>query len=210
MSLKAVAPISASGGEPGANFGGSNFYLGRNDMTAKHTFFRKLALWCCVCLGSLVIVWFLWITLSLVYYGEKGRRRFAALDAVRGSAPYVSDFVRLFPGASVSYHYFDGNDVPGYDVEVDLHARYQFDMRLPVNFDSHRSKVIGYGRPVFYLGEIASQNGRETTFNPVGARQFGSAEWQKVLEHNGDFSAIGYIMVTNIPIAGYKDRNAKP
>src|SRR5215510_4643252 len=99
--------------------------------------------------------------------GEKGKVRFAALDAVRDSAPFVSEFVRLFPGAEVNYRYFGSTDEPGFDVEADLYERYELTMQLPVRFDSERRKVIGYGEPTFYLVEAASQKGRETTYNPA-------------------------------------------
>ena len=61
---------------------------------------------------------------------EKGKARFAALDAVRDSAPFVSEFVRLFPGAEMNYRYFTSTDEPGFDVEVDLYERYEFTMQL--------------------------------------------------------------------------------
>ena len=88
--------------------------------------------------------------------GQKGKERFAALDAVRTSAPFVSDFVRLFPSAEVNYRYFTSADEPGFDVGVDLHERYEFRMQLPVRFDSERLKVIGYGEPKFVIWEAAS------------------------------------------------------
>ena len=151
----------------------------------------------------------------LVREGEKGKARFAALDAVRDSAPYVSDFVRLFPGAEVNYRYFTGTGEPGFDVGVDLHERYEFMMQLPVRFDSERLKVIGYGEPKFVIWEAASvtrgSSGiAETTLNPAGERHFGSAEWRTLVERTGDFAAIGYAMVTNRPVPGFAHREVQP
>lgn len=137
---------------------------------------------------------------------EKGKARFAALDAVRDSAPFVSEFVRLFPGTEVNYRYFTTADEPGFDLEVDLYERYELTMQLPIQFGSERSEVIGYGEPKFYLVEVASQKGRETSYNPSGERRFGAAEWRTLVEHRGDFSAIGYTMITNQPIAGFRGR----
>src|SRR5262245_23632704 len=88
--------------------------------------------------------------------GEKGKIAFAALDAVRNSAPYVSEFLRLYPDAKVDYQYFTGTGEPGFDVDVDLHERYEFSMQLPVHFDSGRRKVVGYGEPQFVIWEAAS------------------------------------------------------
>ena len=137
---------------------------------------------------------------------EKGKLRFAALDAVRESAPFVSEFVRLFPGAEVNYRYFTSTDEPGFDVQVDLYERYELAMQLPVHFDSERRKVIGYGEPKFYLVEAASQKGRETSYNPSGERRFGSAEWRTLVKNEGDFSAIGYAMRTTQPVPGFRGR----
>jgi hypothetical protein len=146
---------------------------------------------------------------------EKGKARFAALDAVRDSAPYVSEFVRLFPGAEVNYRYFTSTDEPGFDVGVDLHERYEFRMQLPVHFDPEHRNVIGYGEPKFMIWEAASvtrgpSGGAQTTLNPAGERHFGSPEWRTLVEHGGDFTAIGYTMTTNRPVAGFAHRKAQP
>ena len=132
-----------------------------------------------------------------------------ALDAARPSAPYVSDFVRLFPKAEVRYRSFAGG--LGFDLTVDLFDRYEFAMQLPVVFDESRSKVIGYGEPRFTLWEAASVKRNksgfaETTLNPVGERRFGSSEWQKIVEAGGDFASVGYTMITNRPVPGFIGR----
>jgi hypothetical protein len=151
----------------------------------------------------------------LVREGEKGKARFAALDAVRDSAPYVSEFVRLFPGAEVNYRYFTSADEPGFDVGVDLHERYEFRMQLPVRFDSERRNVIGYGEPQFSIWEVATVTRgpsgiAQESFNPTGERHFRLAEWRTLVERGGDFSAIGYAMRTNQPVAGFRDRKIQP
>jgi len=133
----------------------------------------------------------------------------SALDAARPSAPYISDFVRLFPAAEVRYRSFSGG--LGFDVTVDLFERYEFTMQLPVVLDSSRSKVIGYGEPRFTLWEAASVKRNksgiaETTLNPAGERRFGSTEWPKIVEAGGDFSAIGYAMLTNRPVPDFSGR----
>ena len=128
-----------------------------------------------------------------------------SLDAVRLSAPYVSDFVRLFPGTELRHR--DG----GFDLTVDLYQRYQFGMKLPVRFDSSQQNVVGYGAPEFYLWEVSSVKRNksgiaEISFAPAGGRQFGAAEWQKIVDAEGDFSSIGYIMITNQAVPGFADR----
>ena len=143
---------------------------------------------------------------AMAQEAEKGNQYFKALDAARPSAPYLSDFLGLFPKAEVNYRYFTSSGEPGYDVEVDLHERYELLMQLPVHFDSSRRNVIGYGEPKFYLGEATNVVKRQTWFNPASARTFGSAEWKKIVEGEGDFRAIGYAMITNRPVPGFKNR----
>jgi len=135
---------------------------------------------------------------------------FAALDAAKPSASLVAEFLRLFPNAVANYKYFTSTGEPGFDVGVDLHERYDFRMQLPVRFDPEGSAVIGYGEPMFYLLEVASQNGGATSYNPAGERQFGSADWRKIVQNGGDFSVIGYTMLTNRPIPGFTQRNVQP
>ena len=147
-----------------------------------------------------------------VFKQEKGKADawFAALDAAKPSAPLVVEFVRLFPAAEVNYRYFTSTGEPGFDVGVDLHERYELTMQLPVRFDPKGHTVVGYGEPRFYLVEAASQKGRATSYNPAGGRDFGPADWQKIVESGGDFAAIGYTMITNQPVAGFRVRKVQP
>lgn len=140
----------------------------------------------------------------------KGNDRFATLDAARPSAPYLSDFVKLFPQAEVNYRNFSGGF--GFDVEVDLFERYEFQMQLPANFDSSGRSVADYGEPRFYLREVNHVEERKnrtgvTSYNPLGERKFGSAEWRRIVESGGDFGVIGYSMISNRPVAGFNGRN---
>jgi len=147
---------------------------------------------------------------TLLEEAGKGNDQLVALDAARPSAPYLSDFVRLFPLAEVKYRNFGGGI--GFDVEVDLHERYEFQMQLPVKFDSSRRSVTGYGEPRFCLREIVRVETREnrtgvSSYNPASERKFGSAEWKKIVESGGDFGVIGYPMITNRSVRDFKDRN---
>jgi hypothetical protein len=140
----------------------------------------------------------------------RGRTWFATLDAARDSAPFVSDFLRLYPRARVSYVYFAGPE-PGYNLEADLFERYELLMQLPVEFDSSGKKVTGYGEPKFYLHEVESverlADGRSSTsYRGSSQRVFGSAEWRKIVDAGGDFRAVGYTMTKDQPVPGFKDR----
>ena len=139
----------------------------------------------------------------------KGNDPYVALAADRSSAPYLSELVRLFPQAEVNYRNFSG--AFGFDVAVDLFERYEFQMQLPARFDSSHQSVTGYGEPRFHLREVDRVETRKnrtgvTWYKPAGERTFGSPEWRRIVEGGGDFGVIGYSMITNRPVAGFKDR----
>jgi hypothetical protein len=170
---------------------------------------------CAVALG-LVLAWWGAVRMKLriknywtqlAQESEKGKERFRALDQARSSAPYLQDFQRLFPEGEISYSYWGGTDEPGYVMEVDLHGRYEFELRLPVRFDASRRSVSGYGEPTFYLREFSKQEGQARTYNPAGEHRFGTSEWRKVVENGGSFQVIGCSIVSNQPVVGYQDRN---
>jgi hypothetical protein len=142
----------------------------------------------------------------LLQESEKGNERFKALDHARASAPYLQDFLRLFPEAEVNYSYWGASGEPGYVAEVDLHGRYEFELRLPVRFDSTLRSIIGYGEPTFNLRELAMQEGLGRSYNPASESRFGAADWRKIVESGASFQAIGYSMVTDQPAPGYRDR----
>lgn len=151
-----------------------------------------------------------WIPLYLME-GCKGAKRGKALDAARSSAPYLADFVRLFPDAEVTMMYFSGDDEPGFIASVDLYERYDFRMFLPAHFDPSRRKVIGWGTAEFQINEVSSAMRNFTgiaqvEYDPHGSRTFYASSWKKIVENGGDFGAIGYTMLTNQPVRGFKNR----
>ncbi len=139
---------------------------------------------------------------------QKGKDYFAGLDAARSSAPYVGDFVRLFPDAQVNspMSCYSGakEPQPGFNLVAILHERYELTMQLPVDFDADGRTVVGYGEPAFYLVEARSVEGRSVSYTSSGERHFGSAEWRQIVAADGDFGAIGYRMVKDRPVPGFE------
>lgn len=136
--------------------------------------------------------------------GKRTRAMVAALDSVRPTAPYLSSFVRIYPNAEVTYRFYSTNHTLGFIAHVDLHGRYELELRLQPEFDKSYKKVVAYGEPRFQLIEIEKQEGSGRSY--VGGatqRVFGAAEWQTILDHGGDFGVIGYFMITNRPAPGY-------
>lgn len=149
-----------------------------------------------------------WAALLIFLWGVsawKGKRYLDGLDEARASAPYVSDFVRLFPNADVRNPYFSPGPGPGYDLFVVLHDRYELTMQLPVSFDWRGRNVIGYGEPNFYLREVEKVEDGGVWHNTSRERRFGSADWKKIVDSRGDFGAIGYAMIKDQPVPGLKE-----
>jgi hypothetical protein len=134
---------------------------------------------------------------------QKGKNYFAGLDAARPAAPYVSDFVRIFPNAQVRYRYFTASREPGFDLLAILYDRYDLTMQLPVTFDSSGRTVVGYGQPTFYLSEAETVEGRLISYNSSRGLTFGALEWQKLVAAGGDFEAVGYKMTKDRPVPGF-------
>src|SRR5688572_12364717 len=86
--------------------------------------------------------------------GKRTRAMVAALDSVRPTAPYLSSFVRAYPDAEVTYRFSSANDKLAFIARVDLHGRYELELRLQPDFDRTHSKVVAYGEPRFQLVEI--------------------------------------------------------
>ena len=134
----------------------------------------------------------------------------AALADSTNSIRYAAEFAKLFPGAVASFSYYTGEVAdPNLNMEIYLHARYEFIMQIPVTFDASRRKVKTFGKPDFVLTEfskiekIHDQLSMEYAEN--GERRFGASEWKKLVAARGDFSAIGYTIVTNSPVPGFDE-----
>jgi hypothetical protein len=147
----------------------------------------------------------------------------AALADATNGIPCATDFARLFPGAASYLSYYIGLAGPSSLVmENLLFDRYQLIMKVPVTFDASRRKVSTFGEPEFLLLEIwqvtvERRVGRGPDGNPVtvenlrpgrsGDRslRFGAVEWKKVVAARGDFSVIGFAVLTNSPAPGFDD-----
>ena len=138
--------------------------------------------------------------------GKRTRDMVGALDSVRPTAPYLSSFVEAYPDAQVTYRFYSANNKLGFIAEIDLYGRYELELRLQPEFDKTHRKVIGYGDPRFGINEIEKQDGLGRSYVRVTQREFGAAEWKTILDHGGDFGAIGYLMVTNRPAPGFMTR----
>jgi hypothetical protein len=95
--------------------------------------------------------------------------------------------------------------------EVYFGGRYELVMTVDIRVDrrtSNVSKVIG--TPRFRLLEIESvellSGGRASiSYRGSAQRQFGSVEWERVVDANGDFSVIGIEIEKSTPILNFDE-----
>lgn len=100
---------------------------------------------------------------------------------------------------------YEGNHDTVWNSVAYFGGRYELTMQVPVAI---RSSTTGKmtGEPRFYLNEVS-----DVSISPSGQigasfsrnREFGPAEWKKVLEAKGDFGAIGFKMNTGPPIKDF-------
>ena len=146
---------------------------------------------------AVLAVPFVWAVLYFgVYLGYgnykvRGHQQFAA-NSVSLIKPAM-EMDRLF---SDCRHFitYGPNDVPLFNSVAYFGDRYVLTMQVPVDIQSESSGSMT-GKPQFYLDEVSSVS--VSPSGQVGASfsrnlTFGSAEWQKVYDANGDFSTIGF------------------
>jgi hypothetical protein len=109
-------------------------------------------------------------------------------------------------------HFISGykNTDPGLEWCTDVYfaGRYELGMRVDVevNRSSEVTKVIG--EPKFYLSEVARVDvgpgdGVSVAYQPSGHREFGAADWEKVVKAKGDFSVIGIKLNRSSPVPNF-------
>ncbi len=128
------------------------------------------------------------------------------LTEATNSIPFAADFVRIFPGAGCFFNYdTSSTGPPSLIMASDLFNRYQLSLRVPVTFDENRRKVKSFGEPVFLLNEISEVKKENwgVSYNVQNQRRFGSNEWRKIVAAQGDFSIVGYRILTNSPVPGF-------
>ena len=143
---------------------------------------------------------------SLLQEGQRLQaHRAAVLTSARQSVAFAREFDQLFSGSHTSAG--EGRFGWDYDFEVGLYGRYVIEGRVPLTVDTNTMTVVTSGPPVIYVREIGriiapSDGGGSATFTTNQA-QFSAAEWRKLVDSHGDFSVVGYSMVTNMPIPNF-------
>jgi len=123
------------------------------------------------------------------------------------SIPSVIEFHRLFADevSSISYYTGEYGD-PEWNSKVGLHERYILTMQFKIELDDTRTKISKFEEPRFHLAEIESvspQSNGTYGIKYSTQQRFGIAEWQRIVENNGDFSAIGVTLEKDKPVSGF-------
>jgi hypothetical protein len=135
----------------------------------------------------------------------------AALRDATNSIPYAADFARLFPRAGAFFSYYTGIAGPSsFNIQTLLYGRYELHMRVPVTFDAGRGKVETFGQPEFLFKAISSITSADNgnlyiAYDTENSHRFGPSEWKRVVESGGNFTAIGYTVVSNNPVPRFQE-----
>jgi hypothetical protein len=128
------------------------------------------------------------------------------ISPARSAGVYVSEFFRCFPSAKVRQGSVGAGS--GFEVNVDLFQRYEFTMQLVVQYDSLK-RIVSHDEPLFYIREVVGVDiglAEKPVIRIGEQRQFGAAEWKRLVDAGGDFRAIGFKIITNEPVAHFNDR----
>jgi hypothetical protein len=131
--------------------------------------------------------------------------RAAVLVSASESVAFAREFDQLFSGG----HKSAGEGRFGWDCnfEVGLYGRYVIQGRVPLTVDTNTMTVLTSSPPVIYISEIGRiltlSDGRAEARFTTNQAQFGAADWRKLVESHGDFSVVGYGMVTNTPLTNF-------
>lgn len=146
------------------------------------------------------------IMLGYAFLQHRGHQEFAANVIARIEPARQMD--RIFADCR-HYLTYGENGVPLSNSVAYFGGRYELTMRVPVEIAPDSSGAM-IGKPRFYLNELST-----VTISPSGqigasfsrSVEFGSAEWQKVYEADGDFSAIGFNL-NPVPVADFQKYTA--
>jgi hypothetical protein len=142
----------------------------------------------------------------------KNQERFDALDKVdRNSIPVGSNFIRLYPDATIKYLDISGSDFPALSYDTTLFQRYTLTLEIPVFYSKDEggdTSVSGFGDPKFYVFEVQKIVPRDGRVGEVDYGnqqfQFGRDEWKKLMAADGDFTAIGHPLIKDQPVEGFE------
>ena len=137
---------------------------------------------------------------------ETADKSYAMAVASGRRLEWVRQVDRLFPNAEHSISYYTGEfGKPRWNSKLPLYGRYVLTADVEITLDEPRTKILRHAQPKFYLVEIARitedpKTGQTTIQNGETEAEFGLDEWKKLVENNGNFSAIAIELVKDKPV----------
>ncbi|MDX1679325.1 MAG: hypothetical protein R3242_01225 [Akkermansiaceae bacterium] len=138
---------------------------------------------------------------------EQSELRHETLDALdRTTVPYLGDFLRLYPKATVRYLSFGDAEFPSFSATTTLYDRYEFNLRIPVFYSEDNKAVTGFGEPLLHFMEVRSvteQDGVVTKNAGELQKSFSETEWEALVAADGDFSELGLELIEDRPVPNF-------
>lgn len=103
----------------------------------------------------------------------------------------------------ISY-YVEGND-PKWNSEAPLFNRYIISMDIPIVLSYDKKSILAYGSPNFQIVEVENIESNGAIRFSGKQLNFSIKEWHILLQHNMDFSVLGYGLIPDKPISHFEE-----
>lgn len=150
------------------------------------------------------------LAISMNGCGNGNNDYFKTISSAKTGVPYALQMEDMFSQHEhFIVHYGDNANPMVWKTIVWFGNRYRLSMSIKVNVDYSANSVKSVGDPDFVLHEISkvivkSDGGVEAHYGGVSNQiEFGLAEWNTLLENDGDFSSIG-VSITDVPIPDFQ------
>jgi hypothetical protein len=135
----------------------------------------------------------------------------ATVRSAKAVLPIAVEMEELFPVADHFITHYGFNDGPRvWNTEVFFGGRYTLTMQVDVEIDYSANKITKVGgEPKFSLTEtrkvdILPDGRAQSWYNGQNQRRFGPAEWEKVYQTKGDFSALD-VTINHDPVPNFEE-----
>ena len=126
--------------------------------------------------------------------------QFSTLDSIdRTEFPYFSDFLRLYPNASVSYQPA-GQAVLIYQAKATVHDRYELKFEIPVFLSGDGKEIEKFGDLRSGITEVESIKEEDGGIYTSWGDSHEIMDLEKLFKANGDFSVVELDLIKDRPV----------
>ena len=161
-------------------------------------------------MAVLCFVTVLWMVFYFgIYFGYQGYKHWGNQDFAKNGMLQIApaaEMDELFSGCRHYITYSGRESVSTWNAVAFFGGRYKLVMQVPVQIESS-TRGNAVGEPEFLLLQVSrvsvsDSGGVMASFSKNF--KFGAAEWKKLLDANGDFSAIGFEIDRGPPVADFE------